>query len=40
MGTSHYSEEFKRDAMHQITVRRYPVREVSRRLGVSKRSLY
>ena len=40
MGTSNYSDEFKRDAVHQITVQRYPVREVSRRLGVSKHSLY
>lgn len=35
MGTSNYSDEFKRDAVQQITVRGYPVREVSRRLGVS-----
>lgn len=40
MGTSNYSDEFKRDAVQQITVRGYPVREVSRRLGVSSRSLY
>jgi len=40
MGTSNYSDEFKRDAVHQITVRGYPVREVSRRLGVSMHSLY
>jgi len=40
MGTSNYSDEFKRDAVHQITVRGYPVREVSRRLGVSAHSLY
>ncbi|MBY6118665.1 transposase [Mameliella alba] len=40
MGTSNYSDEFKRDAVHQITVRRYPVREVSHRLGVSTYSLY
>lgn len=40
MGTSNYSEEFKRDAVHQITVRGYPVREVSRRQGVSTHSLY
>jgi transposase len=40
MGTSNYSEEFKRDAVHQITVRGYPVREVARRLGVSSHSLY
>ncbi len=40
MVTSNYSDEFKRDAVHQITVRGYPVREVSRRLGVSTYSLY
>ncbi len=34
MGKSNYSEDFKRDA-----VRGYPVREVSRRLGVSIHSL-
>ena len=40
MGTSNYSDEFKRDAVQQITVRGYPVREVARRLGVSSHSLY
>ena len=40
MGTSSCSDEFKRDAAHQITVRGYPVREVSRRLGFSAHSLY
>lgn len=40
MGTSNYSDDFKRDAVHQITVRGYPVREVSQRLGVSTHSLY
>lgn len=40
MGTSNFSDEFKRDAVHQITVRRCPVQEVSRRLGVSTYSLY
>ena len=40
MGTSNYSDEFKRDAVHQITVRGHPVGEVSRRLEVSKYSLY
>jgi transposase len=40
MRTSNYSDEFKRDAVQQITVRGYPVREVSRRLGVSSHSLY
>jgi transposase len=40
MGTSNYSDEFKRDAVHQISVRGYAVREVSERLGVSTHSLY
>jgi transposase-like protein len=40
MGTSNYSDAFKRDAVHQIRVRRYPVRAVSQRLGVSSHSLY
>ena len=39
MGTSNCSDEFKRDAVHQISVRGYPVREVVQRLGVSKHSL-
>ncbi|WP_417259388.1 amine dehydrogenase large subunit [Celeribacter sp.] len=40
MGTSNFSEDFKRDSVHQIKVRVYPVREVSERLGVSTYSLY
>ena len=40
MGTSNYSDEFKRDAVQQIRVRGYPFREVSQRLGVSSHSLY
>jgi transposase len=40
MGTSSYSDEFKRDAVQQIRVRGYPVQEVSRRLGVSSHWLY
>jgi transposase len=40
MGTSNYSDEFKRDVARQITVRGYPVREASRHLGVSTHSLY
>jgi transposase len=40
MGTSNDSDAFKRDAVQQITVRGYPVREVSQRLGVSSHSLY
>lgn len=40
MGNARFSDEFKRDAVHQITVRGYPVSEVSKRLGVSMHSLY
>jgi transposase len=40
MGTSNYSDEFKQDAVHQITLRGYPVREVSQRFAVSTHSLY
>ena len=35
MGKANFSEDFKRDAVHQITERGYPVAEVSQRLGVS-----
>lgn len=40
MGKSNFSDEFKRDAVRQITERGYPVLEVSQRLGVSAHSLY
>lgn len=40
MGKISFSEDFKRDAVAQITERGYPVAEVSRRLGVSQHSLY
>ena len=40
MGKPNFSEDFKRDAVHHITVRGYAVREVSERLGVSTYSLY
>ena len=40
MSKSNFSEEFKRDAVRQITQRGYPVSEVSKRLGVSTHSLY
>jgi transposase InsO family protein len=40
MGKPNFSDDFKRDAVHQITVRGYAVREVSQRLGVSTYSLY
>jgi len=40
MVRSNFSEDFKRDAVAQITERGYPVSEVSERLGVSPHSLY
>ena len=40
MSKSSFSEEFKRDAVRQITERGYPVAEVSQRLGVSPHLLY
>jgi len=40
MGKVRFTEDFKIDAVHQITERDYPVREVSQRLGVSTHSLY
>ncbi len=35
-----YTEEFKKDAVSQVTDRGHSVLEVSRRLGVSTKSLY
>ena len=40
MGKPNFSYDFKRDAVRQIIVRGYAVREVSERLGVSTYSLY
>ncbi len=40
MAKTNFSDDFKRDAVAQITERGYPVAEVSRRLGVSQHSLY
>lgn len=40
MGRPHFSDEFKRDTVARITGRRYPLAEVSERLGVSQHSLY
>ncbi len=40
MGKGKFSDDFKRDAVAQITERGYPVAEVSKRLGVSLHSLY
>ena len=40
MGKPNFSDEFKGDAVVQITERGYPVAEVSQRPGVSPHSLY
>jgi len=40
MSRVNFSDEFKCDAVRQITERGYPVSEVSKRLGVSRHSLY
>lgn len=40
MGNPRFTEEFKIDAIKQITERGYSVRDVSQRLGVSTHSLY
>jgi transposase len=40
MGNARFSDEFKRDAVRQMTERGYPVAEVPQRLGVSQHSLY
>ncbi|WP_022732218.1 transposase, partial [Thalassospira lucentensis] len=40
MPKSHFTDEFKINAVRQITERGYSVAEVSARLGVSTHSLY
>ena len=40
MSSKRYPEEFKIEAVKQITENRYPIAEVSSRLGVSQHSLY
>ena len=40
MGKANFTEDFKRDAVLQITERGYPVAEVAARLGISKYPLY
>jgi len=35
-----YSDEFKIEAVKQITERNYPIGQVSKRLGVTTKSLY
>jgi transposase len=40
MSSKRYPEEFKIEAVKQITEKRYPIAEVASRLGVSQHSLY
>lgn len=40
MSSKRYAEEFKVEAVKQVTERGYPVAEVAGRLGVSLHSLY
>lgn len=40
MSSKRFPEEFKIEAVKQITEKRYPVVEVASRLGVSQHSLY
>jgi len=40
MANRKYSDEFREEAVKQITERGYSVKEVSARLGVSTKSLY
>lgn len=40
MSSKRFPEEFKIEAVKQVTENRYPVAEVASRLGVSQHSLY
>ncbi len=40
MSNKRYPDEFKIEAVKQVTERGYPVAEVAKRLGVSQHSLY
>lgn len=40
MISKQYTDEFKAEAVKQVTKRGYPVAEVAKRLGVSSHSLY
>ncbi len=40
MSSKRYPEEFKIEAVKQVTERGYPVAEVASRIGVSQHSLY
>jgi transposase len=40
MSSKRYTDEFKKEAIKQVTERGYPASEVARRLGVTTHSLY
>jgi transposase len=40
MSYQRYSEEFKSEAVKQVTERGYSISDVSKRLGISNKSLY
>ena len=40
MSGKRYTDEFKQEAVRQVTVRGYPVTEVAQRLGITTHSLY
>lgn len=40
MSSKRYTDEFKIEAVKQVTERGFPVREVAQRLGVTTHSLY
>jgi transposase len=40
MSSKRYTEEFKNEAVKQVTERGYSVKEISKRLGISTKSLY
>ena len=40
MGQQRYTDEFRREAVRQVTEKGHPVREVAERLGMSTYSLY
>ena len=40
MGQQRYTDDFKREAVRQVTEKDHPVKEVAERLGMSTYSLY
>ena len=40
MSSPHYTQEFRDEAVRQVTERNYPAKEVAERLGISVNTLY